>query len=151
MVLPISGPLRFSQIQSEFNQTGDFVLSDHYRGGGIVPATSGTGTGVAEVQSLDFSGATSNTVTTGQDELVSITLSNDFTSGFTDNSFSTTITINGGEPAGELFIITEDNQDIAEGDTFEFSGTTYTIGVALSSFISITPCLLYTSPSPRDS
>ena len=128
MVLPISGPLRFSQIQSEFNQTGDFILSDHYRGGGIVPSTSGVAGGVAEVQSVDFSGATSNTLTAGQDELVSITLDNRFDSGFTEN-FSVTVTTSEFEPALTNRIFIDENL-INEG---------------------VLSCLLYTSPSPRDS
>ena len=63
MVLPNSGPITSDDIQSEFNQTvgSPFDIEDYYRGGGIVPATSGVAGGVAEVQSVDSSGTASNT------------------------------------------------------------------------------------------
>ena len=81
MVLPASGQLTTAQILAEFNQTGEFVTSSYYRGGGIVPATSGVTGGVAEVQTVGFSGATANTVTGGQDETVTIALDDRFSAG----------------------------------------------------------------------
>ena len=81
MVLPASGQLTTAQILAEFNQTGEFVTSSYYRGGGIVPATSGVTGGVAEVQTVGFSGTASNTISPGQDETITIALDNRFNSG----------------------------------------------------------------------
>ena len=81
MVLPASGQLTTAQILAEFNQTGEFVTSSYYRGGGIVPATSGVTGGVAEVQTVGFSGTAANTLTPGQDETVTISLDDRFNAG----------------------------------------------------------------------
>ena len=43
MTLPTSGPLTFSDIQTEFGGTNPIALNEYYAGGGLVPAgTSGT-------------------------------------------------------------------------------------------------------------
>ena len=43
MTLPASGPLTFSDIQTEFGGTNPIALNEYYAGGGLVPAgTSGT-------------------------------------------------------------------------------------------------------------
>ena len=42
MTLPSSGPLAFSQIQSEFGGSNPISLSEYYRGGGLVPSHSNT-------------------------------------------------------------------------------------------------------------
>ena len=90
MVLPASGQLTTAQILAEFNQTGEFVTSSYYRGGGIVPATSGVTGGVAEVQTVGFSGTASNTLTPGQDETVTISLDDRFNAGVTIGQYPAT-------------------------------------------------------------
>ena len=150
MVLQVSGPISSDDIQEEFNQTvgSPFSLEAYYRNAGIVPGTSGVAGGVAEVQTASFSGATSNTLTVGQDELVSITLDNSFDSGFTEN-FSATITTNL-LAFGRAISIEENaiDEGILIGDTLEWSGATYTIeSFSTSGAILITPSLAANIPA----
>ena len=66
MALPNSGPLKFSDLRSEFDDTEESRLSEFYRGGSLVPnapsnnqiPTSGT------IQLSDFYGATNGIVVT---------------------------------------------------------------------------------------
>ena len=81
MTLPNSGQISSTDIQSEFNQTGEFNIANYYRGGGVVPATSGSGTGVAEIQGARLDGFGSNTFTENQDETVTISVDPNFNSG----------------------------------------------------------------------
>ena len=39
MTLPVSGPISFSDLQTEYGDTGSLSASELYRGGGIVPET----------------------------------------------------------------------------------------------------------------
>ena len=152
MALPTSGPITSDDLQSEFNQTvgSPFDIEDYYRGGGIVPSTSGVAGGVAEVQSVDFSGTASNTFTTAsQDEIVHIDLDSAFDSGVTDPDAMITTRVNGVVAVGEIDFIAELGAGLArpdDGDEFILDGTTYRVTNVFGLTVLFTPALLTEIP-----
>ena len=79
MTLPTSGPLTFSDIQTEFGGTNPIALGEYYAGGGLVPAgTSGTYGAVPSSGALSIQNfyGTSNYIPVYVEELFSTWLFN---------------------------------------------------------------------------
>ena len=155
MALPTSGPITSDDIQSEFNQTvgSPFDIEDYYRGGGIVPATSGVAGGVAEVQSVDFSGTASNVITVDQNEIVHIDIESNFDAGVTDPNAGTTFTLGADAAVGATALGGfADNGLPGFGEEFVWDGTTYEVqGLSLSPVgIRITPALVTAIPETTE-
>ena len=67
-IFKTSGDISATELQTFFSQSGDFQITDYYRGGGIVPATRGGG-GMQEITTLTATGSVSNPAMTADTQV----------------------------------------------------------------------------------